>query len=570
MQPDDVKVLLVEDNPGDARLVQIMLEEVGSPRFDIMVAEDLRGALTHIDFGTFDVILADLSLPDSSGLETVERLRDRVFDTALVVLSGQDDGDLALQALEVGAEDYLVKGRGDGDVISRSIRYSIQRKRAEQQLDYMKNYDNLTGLANRNLLRDRLNQAVARADREESSMLAVVLLSLDRFKAVNAEFGHGCGDQVLKSVAERLRNYVHKGDTVARVGGDEFCFVIEDVEEVHEVVSFVSGLLESFSEPFSVEGQEVTVGASVGISARPPSVGNRLLPEAEFAVSRAKQQGSNTYQFYTEQMNVQAFERLTLENSLYQALERDEFSLHYQPQVDLKTGKIVGAEALLRWQHPQMGLVPPVRFIPVLEETGLIFEVGEWVIRAAGEQTKQWAETDFGPLRIAVNLSARQFERNDFIEVVSRSIENFDLPPGCLELELTESILMEDPETSRIMLERLSSGHRARIAIDDFGTGYSSFNYLTKFVLDVLKVDKSFIEDVPDAKKTAAIVTTIINLGHSLDLEVVAEGVETREQLDFLRDAGCDIAQGYYFSPPVPVEDFTKLLKSEDLLPGFE
>ncbi|MDP8940409.1 MAG: bifunctional diguanylate cyclase/phosphodiesterase [Actinomycetota bacterium] len=446
----------------------------------------------------------------------------------------------------------------------------MQRKRAEQQLDYLKNYDRLTGLANRSLLRDRLAQAVARADREENNMLAVLFLSLDRFKAVNAEFGHSCGDAVLRVVGERIRNQIREGDTVARVGGDEFCLIVEDIEEAHEVISLVTRVLSVFEKPFVVDGQEISVNASVGISARPPSPGHRLLPEAEFAASRAKSQGSSTYQFCTEEMNVQAFERLTLENSLRRALEREKFILHYQPQVDLVTGRVVGAEALLRWRHPEMGLVPPVRFIPVLEETGLIFDVGEWVIHTACEQAKRWTETDFGPLRVAVNISARQFEREDLVEVTSQCLNDTGLPSGCLELELTESVIMADPEKSCAMLERLKSGREVRVSIDDFGTGYSSLSYLKLFALDALKVDKSFVQDVHDAENTAAIVSTIIRLGHDLGLDIVAEGAELEEQLDFLRESGCDQAQGYYFSAPVPADDFTRLLKSEKSLPGFE
>lgn len=562
--------MLVEDNPGDARLVRILLEEVARSRFEVVVAESLREAFGYLDAGKFDVILADLALPDSGGPATVERLRDRTFDTAIVVLSGQESEEMALQTLESGAEDYLVKGRGDGEVISRSIRYSVQRKRAEQQLDYLKNYDSLTGLANRTLFQDRLTQAVVRADREGGNLLAALFLSLDRFKAVNAEFGHGCGDAVLRSVARRIRNQAREGDTVARVGGDEFCIIVEGVEEVHEVISLVVRILGVFEQPFVVDGREILVNASVGVAARPPSVGSRLLPEAEFAASRAKAQGQNTYQFYTEEMNVQAFEHLALERSLRRALEREEFSLLYQPQVDLESGLIVGAEALLRWQHPEMGLVAPDRFIPVLEETGLIFEVGEWVIRTACEQVKRLAEAGFGPLRMAVNISARQFEQESLSQTIGRCFSDFGLQPGWLELELTESMIMGDPEKSRVTLERLKSEREVRISVDDFGTGYSSLSYLKLFPLDVLKVDKSFVRDVPDEENDSAIVFTIIGLGHALDLEVVAEGVETREQLDFLRQQGCDQAQGYYFSLPVTADELIGLLKSEEPLPGFE
>ncbi len=569
MQPGEIGVLLVEDNPGDARLVEILLGEVAATSFEITQVGSLEGALGCLDEPGFDVVLLDLSLPDSNGLGTVERARERASSIPIVVLSGRDDEETALRSLESGAEDYLVKGQGDGEVIARSIRYAVQRKRAEQRLAYLEQYDSLTGLANRTLFQDRLAQAVARADRD-GNLAVLVFLNLDRFKSVNSEFGHRYGDTVLKKVAKRLENSVREGDTLARMGGDEFSIIVEGVSDAQDVLPIVQRILDTFAQPFVVDGGEISLNASLGIAVRPPSEGHRLLQEAEFAMSRAKERGRNTYEFYTEEMNVQAFERLALERSLHRALEREEFSLHYQPQVDLKHGGIVGAEALLRWQHPEMGLVSPVRFIPVLEETGLIFEVGEWVIHTACNQVKRLEAAGLGPLRIAANISARQFEQDSLSQTISQCFSDFGLPPGCLVLELTESTIMEDPEKSRVMLERLKSEQTIGISIDDFGTGYSSLSYLKLFPLDVLKVDKSFVQDVPYEENDSAIVSTIIGLAHALDLEVIAEGVETREQLDFLRERGCDQAQGYYFSPPVTADEFAGLLKSEKSLPSFE
>lgn len=569
MQPDEIEVLLVEDNPGDAWLVRILLDEVGAERFAVTHAVSLGSAFELLDDHDFDVLLVDLSLPDSSGLETVVKTRDRAADIPIVVLSGRDDEESALQALQSGAEDYLVKGQGDGEIISRSIRYSIQRKQAERRLAYLEQYDRLTGLANRALLQDRLEQALARADRENSSMIAVMLLSLDRFKEVNAEFGRDCGDALLKSVAQRLTDRVHVGNTAARVGGDEFAIVVENVEEIHEAVSLVSEILGIFDEPFEVESWEIPVSASIGIAGHPPSEGTRMLPDAEFAMSRAKSRGGNSYQFYTEEMNVQASERLSLEGSLRRALERDEYVLYYQPQVNLQSGSIFGAEALLRWRHPEMGIVPPFKFIPVLEETGMIAEVGEWVLLTACTQAREWSESGFGPFRIAVNLSARQFEREGLAAMIKRGLGYSGLDSSCLELELTESLVMQDPEASRELLNSLKSEEGVRVSVDDFGTGYSSLSYLKLFPLDVLKIDKSFVRDIAKDPNDAAIVSAVISMSHALGLKVIAEGVETEEQLDFLREQGCDQAQGYLFSPPVPAEDFVRLLESTKPLPGF-
>ena len=454
--------------------------------------------------------------------------------------------------------------------MARSIRYAIQRKRAEQRLAYLEQYDDLTGFANRALFQERLKQVIARGDREDSNMIAVMLLSLDRFKAVNAQFGHSCGDAVLKAVAGRIGDCVNEGATVARVGGDEFCLIVEDVEEIDAAISLVAEILGSFEQPFIVDGREVSVNASIGIASRPPSMGNRLLQEAELAVARVKEQGGNAYQFYTEEMNVRAFERLTLESNLRRALKRDEYELYYQPKVDLRTGRVFGAEALLRWRHPDMGIVSPVNFVPVLEETGFIVEVGEWALRTACRQARRWADGSFGPLQVAVNISARQFREEGLTETINGCLREGGLDPRCLELEVTESLIMEDPETSRDMLERLKSEKGIRVSIDDFGTGYSSLSYLKLFPLDLLKIDKSFVRDIPDDPDDAAIVSAMIGLSHNLGLKVLAEGVETREQLKFLCERGCDQAQGYLFSHPLPAEDLTALLKSNDTMPGFK
>lgn len=563
-----VRILLVEDNPGDARLVQILLEEVGADRFVVTHVESLGSALELLDESDFDVVLVDLSLPDSSGVETVVKTRNRAPEVPIVVLSGRDDEQTALQALQGGAEDYLVKGQGDGEIIARSIRYSIQRKSAEQRLAYLEQYDGLTGLANRALFQDRLGQAVARADRDET-MLAVLFMGLNRFRRVNTNLGHRFGDAVLREVAERLGRHIHDGNTVARVGGDEFCLVVEDISETYEAVSLVREILGVFDEPFSMNGAEASIDVSIGIAVHPPSKSSSLVMDAEFAMSRAKEQGRSAYQFYTEEMNAQAFERMTLESNLRRALEREEYVLYYQPKVDLQTGDMFGVEALLRWRHPEMGLVYPAKFIPVLEETGLIVEVGDWALRTACAQAKKWSDNGFGPLQVAVNLSARQFREEGLTDSINSCVRDAGLDPECLELEITESLVMEDPEASRAMLQKLQTEKGIRTSIDDFGTGYSSLSYLKLFPLDVLKIDRSFVQDITDDPDDAAIVSAIIGLAHNLGLKVIAEGVETQEQLHYLRENGCDQGQGFLFSRPIPPEELTELLESGEALPGF-
>jgi diguanylate cyclase (GGDEF)-like protein len=562
--PPDIKVLLVEDNPGDARLVEFMLEEVDSYRFEIRRAVRLEEALDLL-LGAgedFDVALLDLSLPDAQGLEAVNRLREADLRLPLVVLSGLDDEGAALSALGSGAEDYLVKGRGGGDLVARAIRYAIERKKAEERLSFLSQYDPLTGLANRVLLLDRLAQACARVEREGTSV-ALLFLDLDRFKAVNDALGHEFGDALLKTVALRLGELIKEGDTVARMGSDEFAVVLEGFEDVQEVAPVVREIFESVSRPFSFRGHEVFTTASAGVAVLPPSSEESLITDAVAAMERAKEQGRDNYQFFTREMNVQAFERLAMESSLRRALDREEFELHYQPQVELSTGRIVGVEALLRWRHPDLGVVSPGQFIPILEETGLIVPVGEWVLGRACDQAHAWQEAGMPPLRVAVNLSGRQFA-HDIAGGVSGALGAAGLSPDCLELEITESLLMQNAEASVAMLEELKSGQGIRISVDDFGTGYSSLAYLRRFPLDVLKIDRSFVRDVVDDPDSAAIVAAIIVLAHNLRLKVIAEGVETPEQLAYLREQGCDEVQGHYFSTALPAPEVTDLIREND------
>jgi diguanylate cyclase (GGDEF)-like protein len=382
-----------------------------------------------------------------------------------------------------------------------------------------------------------------------------MFLDLDHFKAVNDSLGHAGGDELLKGVARRIQGCVRESDTVARLGGDEFAIVLEDLSDAQ-------GILRALSEPFVLDGHEILITASIGIAVRPPSAGEELLKDADTAMHRAKERGRNSYEFFTQEMNVQALERLTLQNMLRRGLEREEFWLCYQPQVDLATGGVVGVEALLRWHRPDLGVVSPATFVPVLEESGLIVPVGEWVLRTACRQTRTWQESGAGRLRVAVNLSARQFGREDLVGTVARVLEETGLDPRCLEMEITESLLMEDIEgSSRTLdeLKRVVGG--VRVSIDDFGTGYSSLSYLKSFPIDLLKIDRSFVRDLATDPDDAAITTAIIGLAHNLRLEVIAEGVETEEQLVFLRNKRCDGVQGYYFGRPMPAEDLALLLE---------
>ena len=436
-----------------------------------------------------------------------------------------------------------------------------ERKLAQDRLSFLAYYDNLTGLPNRSLLIERMQQAMVESRRVER-LVAVLFLDLDRFKFINDTLGHDFGDALLKMVSERLSSLLRPGDTVSRYGGDEFTLVLANVAHADDVTRIAQKILERFTFPFHIGGRDLFVTASVGITLYPLDDGSveELLKNADAAMYHAKEHGRNTFQFYTAEMNVRAARRLALETGLRHALERNELSLHYQPQVDLKTGNLYGMEALLRWKSPEFGPVSPVEFIPLAEETSLIQPIGEWVLRTACTQTRAWHEAGFRDLRIGVNLSARQFQQKNLVQIIRRALADSALEPQHLDLELTESMLMHDIERTVFALTELEA-LGITISIDDFGTGYSSLSYLKRFPIDVLKIDRSFVNDITADTDDAAIVTAIIAMAHSLEIKVVAEGVETPEQQDFLKQRGCDAMQGYYFSKPLPAEDCLPLLQ---------
>ncbi|MGV8990532.1 MAG: putative bifunctional diguanylate cyclase/phosphodiesterase [Thiobacillus sp.] len=444
-----------------------------------------------------------------------------------------------------------------------------EQKRAEQRMAYLANYDHLTGLPNRALFRDRLQGAMQRAQRAEH-LVGLLYLDLDRFKQVNDSLGHQVGDQLLNQVAERLQLCVRRVDsvalasglteapdsTVARLGGDEFTIVLEDLKHIDEVTRIARRIVTELAAPFDLEGRQIFVGASVGITVFPfDDVDlDNLIRNADAAMYRAKALGRNNFQFYTADLNANAEERLWLEAELHQALELDQFELVYQPKLNLRTDTISGVEALLRWRSPRKGLVPPLEFIALLEETGLIVPVGAWVLKTACEQAVTWARGGMD-LSMAVNLSARQFRDTSLIKVIQSALLDSGLPSSQLELEVTESLLMEDSASSQEALASIKQ-MGIKISMDDFGTGYSSLAYLKRFPLDTLKIDRSFVKDVGVDPDDTAIVRAVIALSHSLQLTVVAEGVETHEQLMFLRDARCDEAQGYFISRPMDAATF--------------
>lgn len=450
---------------------------------------------------------------------------------------------------------------------------SLLRKRRQMELVKVKQvaettrhqlyHDTLTGLPNRVLFEDRLTLELAHAQRDKQG-LAVMFLDLDHFKLINDTLGHWVGDQLLQDVADRLKNALRGADTVARMGGDEFALLITQVTHAENVVKVVQKIFHALNPPFNFGDHEFHITTSIGITLYPNDGKDTqtLLKNADTALYRAKEQGRNIYQFYTPAMNTKTLERLALENNLRRALERKELIVYYQPRVKINTGQIVGMEALVRWQHPEQGLISPVKFIPLAEETGLIIPLGEWVLQTACAQTKAWQEAGLPPLRVGVNLSARQFQQPNLVERVAQVLKKTGLHPQYLELEITESAAMQNAEYTLLMLYHFKE-MGIHISIDDFGTGYSSLSYLKKFPFHTLKLDQSFIRDLTTDPNDAMIAKIIITLAHGLKLEVVAEGVETQEQLDFLKRLQGDEVQGYLFSKPLPAEEFEQLLRQE-------
>ncbi|HEY8976036.1 MAG TPA: EAL domain-containing protein [Burkholderiaceae bacterium] len=461
---------------------------------------------------------------------------------------------------------YVVRD-GEGRDVRRAgvVQDVTERKAQEARIEHLAYHDGLTGLPNRTMLMDRLGQALSQAQRLEQQV-AVLFLDLDRFKPINDSLGHLVGDQLLREIARRLRAALRENDTVARVGGDEFQVVVCNVAGATGAARIAEKLMRALGEPFTIEGQELHVTASLGVSLFPRdgASGELLLKFADIALYEAKGEGRNAYRFFSPEMNAQAHGRLRLENDLRRAVERGELELHYQPQLDLAIGEVCAVEALVRWRHPERGLVLPNQFIPMAEETGLVLGIGEWVLGEACRQVAQWQREGLvrgsAPLRVAVNISARQLQRPGLDGAVRRALADSGLPAACLELEITESSVMLDPQHAQSVLQSLRE-LGVQLSIDDFGTGYSSLAYLKRLPLDRLKIDRSFIGGIPTDSDDAAIVETIIVMTHKLGLRVIAEGVETLEQRLQLVRQGCDEMQGFLLAHPVPAGELPALLE---------
>jgi diguanylate cyclase (GGDEF)-like protein len=554
-KPSVTRVLLVEDDSADAMLFETGLRLRHPGEFAVTVAPDMASAEALLRKEEFDVISLDLGLPDAQGLQAVARIQAEAPHIGFIVLSNSEDPELAIETVKAGAQDYLVKRRAGGTNIAKSLRYAEQRKRAEQHLANIAFHDQLTGLANRNLFRQRVAKALANC-RRRGDAFAVLLLDMDRFKSVNDALGHDAGDAFLQQVAERLRSATRETDTVARLGGDEFAVLATGIASPSDLGLIVERILAAIRKPIELSGTRLNPTTSIGAALYPISGedSDTLLAAADAAMYVAKKEGRNGYHIHGAELTRQIAQKLQLENQLRQAIDRREFMLHYQPQIS-PYGSFVGAEALLRWIPAGGEPVPASEFIGILEDTGLIMDLGPWIVRTACQQLGAWRRTGHRVDRMAINLSARQLLSRDFASQVRDAARSAGLMPKDIELELTESTLIRDTEAMQAVLGEL---HRDgfRLALDDFGTGYCSVAYLRNFPIDTLKVDGSFVQEIANDKYRRNLVGGLIHLALRLGLEVVAEGVETIDQRDVLCAEHCSIMQGFLFGCALSPEKF--------------
>jgi len=567
------RILIVDDE----LFVRNVLCNILSDKYICMVAESADEALKLIENNDFNLVLSDIDLGGMSGIEMVPLVHKTLPDAVVIMISGKQTIESAIEAMRVGAFDYIPKPF-EIEQVELSVRKALNHqqllvekrcydnhleeviKQRTERINYLAFHDILTDLPNRALFEDRLTQSLVRHNDKKT---AVILFSIHRFKQLHETLGHEAGYAIIKNVAERLKTFIGENATVAKFESDEFAMLINNVKGAENIVQIINDINKTFDFPVEIDDREIFTGLDIGISMFPDDADNAadLMKDAGVALSRAVEHSGTNYEFYKTEMNCKALGRLELENNLRRAIEREELRVYYQPKIDTTSKQIVGMEALVRWQHPELGFISPAEFIPLAEETGIIVPLGEWVLRTACDQTKIWNEKGF-PLNVSVNLSPEQFQQKGLAEMVMNVIEENSLDPSQIELEITETSIMKDADyVVKVLGELRSKG--IKISIDDFGIGYSSFGYLKSLPIDSLKIDKSFIQDITTDPDAAALVMSIISLSHNLRLKIIAEGVETEDQLKFLHLLRCDAWQGYLYSKPVCAVDFEKLLVGE-------
>ena len=564
-------ILVIEDVEA---LREEIMETLSYEGFDVLGAENgvvgVQIAKTYLP----NLIICDIAMPELDGYGTLVALRQEPKTSMIpfIFLTAMTEKADMRQAMQLGADDYLTKPFTSaellGAIASRLQKYNSVRehyydeiKAVGERFEYLSHHDDLTQLPNRILFHESLSQAVLHAKINNKS-LALLFLDMDNFNIINNTLGNDIGDQLFKAIAERLKRYAAPCDMVARIQGDEFALIISDVKDPISIKMETQKILDLLSRPYNLYGHEVFITSSIGITIFPDDHQDveGLIKNAELAMYYAKNHGRNSYKLYSSDLNVQSSEYMALANSLHRAIDRNELRVFYQPLVDLQSGQIVGAEALARWQHPDLGIIMPSKFIPVAEQTGLILRLSEVILYSVCDQMRAWRDSGINYGFVAVNLSGQHFRPdNNLIELVSKVLQETGIDPEHLELELTESIIMQNAEFTIQVLSHLQA-LGVKIAIDDFGTGYSSLSYLKHFPVNTLKIDRCFIQDITTDRHDATISLAIIDLAHSLSLQVIAEGVETAEQIQFLKANNCDQVQGYFFSPPLPAPEFEKML----------
>ncbi|MCA9216856.1 MAG: EAL domain-containing protein [Planctomycetales bacterium] len=561
MTDSKIKILIVDDDDDDRSLVRNILARAGSPFLPIC-AESLSDGIAACDHDHIAVVLLDLMLVETQGLETVKRFRAAVSGIPIIVLSGLADEQIALKAVEHGAQDYLSKDDVNYQIASRCIHYAIQRQDLQSQLMRVALTDPVTSLPNRTKLNEELAAAMTKAGRDANYCFAIAFIDLDDFKVVNDIYGHSTGDRLLSDFAGRLQRSLGTYDSVARFGGDEFVVLLSDVGGNKDFSAFLSKLEIETSKPFIVDGRDHHITTSIGLVLYDNEYNSpgEMLRDADTAMYQSKRDRKAGYRWYCRSMRDEAVTRLGMESQLRAALEKEQFSLHYQPIVDLSTEKVVRFEALLRWNSPIRGNVPPAQFIPLAEASGMIVPIGSWVLRAACLQLAEWQQRFGESLKIAINVSPTQLSDNGFTADVFDAIYRSRVNTDCVELEVTESTVMKNPIKARSALTELSTAG-VRISIDDFGTGYSSLAQLYEYNYDTLKIDRSFVASM--LRDGHDFVKAILALAFAMELDVVAEGVECAEQASRLRELGCHFGQGYLFGKPMNSDDVEEYLASQ-------
>ena len=553
-------VVLADDDPSIRLMVRHVLE---SEDFDIVEASDGLEAIKAVEKYHPALILLDAVMPGIDGFTTCQQIKEKGHtDIPVMMITGLDDDASVERAYEVGAIDFITKPI-KWAVLKHRVKSVVAKVIAERKVSLLAYRDTLTGLPNRLLFADRLEQAVMRSERSRTSM-ALMLVDIDDFKLVNDSFGHDAGDKLIKAVGELISKSLRRADTIARLGGDEFAVIIEGISSPEDAISIADNLTTILEHNVRLDDQETYTSASIGISVYPDDGrdARTLLKNADTAMFRAKENGRHCFQFYKPEMSVNAMERLELENSLKAAFENDEFLIHYQPIIDIHKNEITGVEALLRWQHPDKGMIHPSDFVSVVEDCGLIVAMGEWLIYSACKQVRVWQDAGLTNQNVSINLSPRQFKEQDLVALFTQAVAEHDIDASSLSVEITERTLIDNVGEVEATLKKLR-GMGMKVFLDDFGTGYASLAYLKEFPVDVVKIDREFIEGLPDNEEDSAIVEAIAGLTRGLKLTLLAEGVENERQLDVLKGLGCQFGQGYYWSKALPGNEYEQFYMNQ-------